>query len=102
MDATELSRQNNLLSTFLHAKPLYYDTIDYERMPRIYAGIKSQLPYAKIIHIIGTNGKGTTGRFLATALHKKGFNVGHYTSPHIVKFNERIWKNGSDVSDEEL
>ncbi|WP_345992436.1 bifunctional folylpolyglutamate synthase/dihydrofolate synthase [Sulfurimonas sp. HSL-1716] len=90
------------LDRFLENKPLFYEEIDYERMPRVYAKIRSKLPHAKIIHLIGTNGKGTTGRFLATALFHKGFNVGHYTSPHILKFNERIWKNRSDVTDKEL
>jgi dihydrofolate synthase/folylpolyglutamate synthase len=91
-----------VLQKFLNAKPLYYDEIDYSRMPRVYEKIKSHLSKAKIIHIIGTNGKGTTGRFLATALHSKGFNTAHYTSPHILKFNERIWLNGKNISDEEL
>ncbi|MDD2357449.1 MAG: Mur ligase family protein [Thiovulaceae bacterium] len=91
-----------MLSKFLDVKPLYYDQIDHERMPCIYKKIKSALPTPKIIHLIGTNGKGTTGRFLASALLKKGLQVGHYTSPHILKFNERIWLNGADVSDEIL
>ena len=91
-----------MLSEFLETKPLYYDKIDYERMPRIYQKIRSALPTPKIIHLIGTNGKGTTGRFLASALLNKGLKVGHYTSPHILKFNERIWLNGADISDEIL
>jgi dihydrofolate synthase/folylpolyglutamate synthase len=91
-----------LLSEFLEKKPLYYDKIDYERMPRIYKKIKSALSTPKIIHLIGTNGKGTTGRFLASALLNKGLKVGHYTSPHILKFNERIWLNGADITDEIL
>lgn len=88
-----------MLQKFLDAKPLYYDEIDYTRMPRIYARIKEQLKIPKIIHLIGTNGKGTTGRFLASALYSLGFRVGHYSSPHIVAFNERIWMDGRDVSD---
>jgi len=91
-----------VLETFLNAKPLYYDTIDYGRMPRIYDSIKEQFKLPKIIHIIGTNGKGTTGRFLATALHSLGFSVGHYTSPHILNFNERIWKNGRNIDTKTL
>ena len=71
-------------------------------MPRVYESVKSYFKTPKIIHIIGTNGKGTTGRFLATALHSLGFAVGHYTSPHILNFNERIWLNGSNASDEAL
>ena len=90
------------LDKFLDNKPLYYDEIDYERFPRIFHGIKHHFKIPKIIHIIGTNGKGTTGRFLATALFNLGYKVGHYTSPHIMKFNERVWLNGDDVSDEIL
>jgi dihydrofolate synthase/folylpolyglutamate synthase len=91
-----------VLQDFLNAKPLYYDEIDYSRMPRIYEKIKPYLPMPKIIHLIGTNGKGTTGRFLATALYSLGFNVGHYTSPHILEFNERVWINGKNAESETL
>ena len=91
-----------MLQTFLNNKPLYYDKIDYTRMPKVYAKIKGVLKIPKIIHLVGTNGKGTTGRFLASALHSLGFSTGHYTSPHIVEFNERIWLNGKNVSDTRL
>ncbi|MFT7005186.1 MAG: dihydrofolate synthase/folylpolyglutamate synthase [Sulfurimonas sp.] len=91
-----------MLENFLSAKPLYYDEIDYSRMPRVYDKIKKNLPKVKIIHLIGTNGKGTTGRFLASALYSLGFKTGHYTSPHILNFNERIWYNGQDVKNEIL
>ncbi len=91
-----------LLKEFLAKKPLFYDEIDYTRMPRIYGKIKTHLSQLQIIHIIGTNGKGTTGRFLASALYASGFSVGHYTSPHILRFNERIWLNGIDIDDDKL
>ena len=91
-----------MLQKFLDNKPLYYETIDYSRMPRVHEEIKSQFNAPKIIHLVGTNGKGTTGRFLATALYSLGFSTGHYTSPHILNFNERIWLNGEEVSDETL
>ena len=91
-----------MINDFLAKKPLYYNEIDYTRMPRVYARIKSNFNHPTIIHIIGTNGKGTTGRFLASALRCLNYSVGHYTSPHILKFNERIWLNGVDVSDDLL
>jgi len=91
-----------VLEKFLDAKPLYYDKIDYTRMPRVYEKIKSEFKIPRIIHLIGTNGKGTTGRFLASSLYSLGFKTGHYTSPHILNFNERIWLNGEEVSDETL
>lgn len=91
-----------MLQSFLDNKPLYYTEIDYTRMPRIYEKVKSHMPSAKIIHLIGTNGKGTTGRFLATALFNLGYKTAHYTSPHILEFNERVWLNGENASDEIL
>ena len=90
------------LEEFLSAKPLYYERIDYSRMPRIYEKIKSHFSQPRIIHLIGTNGKGTTGRFLASALYSLGYSTAHYTSPHILNFNERIWINSHDISDEKL
>ena len=87
------------LQPFLATKPLFYDEIDYARMPKAYQRIASYLKLPKIIHLVGTNGKGTTGRFLAQMLRAKGLHVGHYTSPHILKFNERIWLDGVDVND---
>jgi dihydrofolate synthase/folylpolyglutamate synthase len=90
------------LQKYLDNKPLYYDKIDYTRMSKVYKKVKSSLKLPKIIHIIGTNGKGTTGRFLANALHSIGFKTGHYTSPHILEFNERIWIDGQNASDDLL
>ncbi|WP_170019110.1 Mur ligase family protein [Campylobacter sp. RM16190] len=90
------------LDEFLSHKPLFYKEIDYIRMPRAWGSIKANLKPFKIIHIIGTNGKGSTGRFLAQILHLQGKSVGHYTSPHIFEFRERFWLNGDVVSSELL
>lgn len=91
-----------ILEHFLAQKPLFYDVIDVERFPKAYRAVAHLLPQPKIIHIVGTNGKGSTGRFLAFALHRSGKRVGHYTSPHILRFNERIWMDGEDMTDEAL
>lgn len=90
------------LISFLALKPLFYDEIDYDRFPSVYKKYNSIFKLPRIIHIVGTNAKGSTGRALAHMLHVSGVKVGHYSSPHILKFNERIWLNGSDVSDELL
>ena len=71
-------------------------------MPRVYETLKEHFKTPKVIHVIGTNGKGTTGRFLASALFSLNYHVGHYTSPHILNFNERIWINGSEIDDIKL
>jgi len=91
-----------VLKSFLKNKPLFYDEIDYTRMPRVYNTIKEKFLLPKIIHIVGTNGKGTTGRFLASALYSLGFKTGHYTSPHIFTIHERIWINGENIDDKSL
>lgn len=90
------------LESFLASKPLFYNVIDYERFPKAYLSVAPLLHIPKIIHIVGTNGKGSTGRFLATALHRLGKKTGHYTSPHIMQFNERIWINGEDIANADL
>ena len=87
---------------YLKEKPLYYNEIDYSRMPRAYKSIESHFKLPKILQVVGTNGKGSTGRFIADMLLAQGLSVGHYTSPHISKFNERIWLNGKDVDDDVL
>lgn len=90
------------LQAFLDTKPLFYDEIDYARMPKAYHSIATHFKLPKIIHVVGTNGKGTTGRFLTHMLRANGLHVGHYTSPHILHFNERIWLDDANVDDKIL
>src|SRR3989338_1387571 len=56
----------------------------------------------KSIHVTGTNGKGSTCAFLASILQEAGYKTGLYTSPHLVKFNERIKINGFDIPHQDL
>lgn len=90
------------LELFLNNKPLYYKHIDYNRIKVAFDIVKKNLKSPKIIHIVGTNGKGSTGRMVAHLLLNSGFNTAHYTSPHILKFNERFWLNGDECSDDML
>ena len=55
-----------------------------------------------VIHIAGTNGKGSTLAFLRAIYEAQGYRVHAYTSPHLVRFNERIVIAGAQVSDEYL
>ncbi|KFZ25713.1 MAG: Folylpolyglutamate synthase [Candidatus Izimaplasma bacterium HR2] len=55
-----------------------------------------------IIHIAGTNGKGSTVSYLKHILLEQGYNVGTFTSPYIVNFNERITENHNDISNDDL
>ena len=56
----------------------------------------------KTIHIAGTNGKGSTAATIYSILRECGYKVGLYTSPHLIKFNERIRINGRFITDEEI
>ena len=56
----------------------------------------------KVIHVAGTNGKGSVCASLSSILTSAGFKVGLFTSPHLVKVNERIKINNVDISDEKL
>ncbi|MFB3057718.1 MAG: folylpolyglutamate synthase/dihydrofolate synthase family protein, partial [Ignavibacteriaceae bacterium] len=53
----------------------------------------------KTIHIAGSNGKGSTAAFIASILMEAGYKVGLYTSPHFVRYNERITINGKQIDD---
>ncbi len=54
----------------------------------------------KCFHIAGSNGKGSTSSFIASILMECGHKTGLYTSPHFVRFNERIKINGAEIDDE--
>jgi len=90
-----------MLDNFLENKPLFYKEINRARMPNAFKFVQGAFKIPKIIHIIGTNGKGSTGRFLAQML-AHGHSVGHYTSPHIFEFRERFWMNGAVASADAL
>jgi len=51
------------------------------------------------IHIGGTNGKGSTAAMMASILQKEGYRVGLYTSPHLIRFTERIKVNGKEIEE---
>ncbi len=55
-----------------------------------------------VIHIAGTNGKGSTLAMLMSMLEENGAQVHSYTSPHLVNFHERIRLNGCDISEDLL
>ncbi len=90
------------LMKLLEHKTMYYDKIDFSIVKKSWEILSKNIKLPYVIHIIGTNGKGSTGRFLASYLTKKSFRTVHYSSPHILKFNERIWLDGRDSSDLEL
>lgn len=60
-----------------------------------------QLNYP-VVHVTGTNGKGSTTQIITRLLMAHGLSVGTYTSPHLERLNERISYNGTPISDEDF
>ena len=56
----------------------------------------------KFVHVAGTNGKGSTASMLACILSEAGYRTGLYTSPHLVRYHERMQVDGEPISDEDL
>ncbi|NUN08598.1 MAG: bifunctional folylpolyglutamate synthase/dihydrofolate synthase [Ignavibacteriaceae bacterium] len=54
----------------------------------------------RCFHVAGSNGKGSTSSFIASILMEYGYKTGLYTSPHFIRFNERIKINGVEISDD--
>ncbi|MBQ3749607.1 MAG: bifunctional folylpolyglutamate synthase/dihydrofolate synthase, partial [Kiritimatiellae bacterium] len=56
----------------------------------------------RAIHVAGTNGKGAVCAILDAALRARGLRIGRYTSPHLVRINERFFLDGAPIADEVL
>ncbi len=84
----------------LHPKRIDLSLERIERLLASLGGPNRKLP--PVIHIAGTNGKGSTTAFLRACLEAAGYRVHAYTSPHLVRFNERIRLAGDLISDDYL
>ena len=82
--------------------PRFTKNKDNENLKRILEEMGNPQKAFKIIHVAGTNGKGSTCAFMNSILCRQGYSVGMFTSPHLVKVNERIKINGKDIADEKL
>jgi dihydrofolate synthase/folylpolyglutamate synthase len=69
---------------------------------RILSGLGDPQEHFNAIHIAGTNGKGSVAATLASILNACGLRTGLYTSPHLVRFNERIVVDRQPISDENV
>ncbi len=73
-----------------------------ERIERLLASLGNPHHSVPVIHVAGTNGKGSVCAYLSAVLTEAGYRVGRYTSPHLVDWNERICLNEKPISDEAL
>ena len=72
------------------------------QVERILKAIGDPHQEVQAIHIGGTNGKGSTAAMMASILEREGYRVGLYTSPHLIRFTERIKVNGREIGKEEV
>ena len=73
-----------------------------DRMERLVALLGEPDRTFRTVHVAGTNGKGSTAAFIEAGLRAAGRRVGLYTSPHLVRFNERVWLDGEEISDRQF
>lgn len=86
--------------TNLHPKII---DLSLGRLMRVFAALDNpQLKAPPVIHVAGTNGKGSVCATLVAMLRAQGLRVHAYTSPHLVRFNERIALDGAHIDDERL
>ena len=73
-----------------------------DRMRHFLESLGSPHKAIDVIHVAGTNGKGSTVRLIGSILRAAGYRVGEYTSPHLQQVNERIHVDGQPISDGDL
>ncbi len=70
-----------------------------ERISALLGNLGNPEKEVKVVHVTGTNGKGSTATFLSSILAAGGYRVGLFTSPHLIRFTERIRINGAEIDE---
>ncbi|MDD1621739.1 MAG: bifunctional tetrahydrofolate synthase/dihydrofolate synthase [Methylococcaceae bacterium] len=83
----------------LHPRPI---DLGLERVAGVYRQLNPDRKSTPTVTVAGTNGKGSCIAFLEAIYRAQGYKVGAYTSPHIVRYNERIRVDGQPVSDDAI
>lgn len=73
-----------------------------ERIEALLKELDNPEQKVRTIHVTGTNGKGSVTSMIANILLVSGLKVGKFTSPHLVRYNERIEVDGKEISDEDF
>jgi dihydrofolate synthase / folylpolyglutamate synthase len=93
-----LVKVDALLDRFAH----FGVELGLERIDRLLAALGNPQQQVQILHVAGSNGKGSVCAYLSSVLLEAGYRVGRYTSPHLVSWCERISLNGQDIAADEL
>jgi dihydrofolate synthase/folylpolyglutamate synthase len=87
---------------WLYSFKQYGSKLGLERIFLIMKQLKNPQNNIKIVHVTGTNGKGSVCKYIGSILQKAGYSVGVYISPHLERFSERIVIDDREISDEEI
>src|SRR5699024_690356 len=87
---------------YIHGRHKWTKTPTFERLNKILARLGHPEQQLKYVHVTGTNGKGSTSKMIAQLLRASGLKVGLFTSPYILKFNERIQDDRGNIKDADL
>lgn len=87
---------------FIHGRTKFKKIPTLDRMRDFCKRLGDPQRKLKMIHVTGTNGKGSTTAYIRKILIENGFKVGSFTSPFIIKFNDRICINGEMIPDDDL
>ncbi|HEY9696207.1 MAG TPA: folylpolyglutamate synthase/dihydrofolate synthase family protein [Trichocoleus sp.] len=93
-DTAALTEVDAILNRFAH----FGVELGLERIQRLLTHLGNPQTQVPILHVAGSNGKGSVCAYLSSVLAEAGYRVGRYTSPHLVSWCERISVNGQDIS----
>ncbi|KRW59527.1 bifunctional tetrahydrofolate synthase/dihydrofolate synthase [Pseudomonas sp. TTU2014-080ASC] len=96
--------QRSLAEWLTYLEQLHPSAIDMglERSKAVLDRLNLGAVAPRVVTVTGTNGKGSTCAFIASLLSSQGMTVGVYSSPHLLRYNERVQINGIEASDAEL
>ena len=97
-------KQRSLGEWLAYLEQLHPSAIDMglERSQKVLARLALGKLAQRVVTVTGTNGKGSTCAFVASLLQAQGLKVGVYSSPHLLRYNERVLIDGQEASDERL
>ncbi|MFZ5933676.1 bifunctional tetrahydrofolate synthase/dihydrofolate synthase [Pseudomonas sp. HS6-2] len=97
-------KQRSLGEWLAYLEQLHPSAIDMglERSQKVLARLALGKLAPRVVTVTGTNGKGSTCAFVASLLRAQGLKVGVYSSPHLLRYNERVLIDGQEASDERL
>jgi dihydrofolate synthase / folylpolyglutamate synthase len=90
------------LTDFLQRYARFGIELGLERIKAVLDSLGNPQNAVPVVHVAGTNGKGSVCAYIATILHESGYRVGRFTSPHLVDWTERICINSHPIAAAEL